>query len=598
MRRPHYLKTNEGSETPRELFFFDTETHQDRVDDSTVEHRLWFGWALHVRLREGNRVDGRTWFRFTTPVELYEWLVERSRQKTRSYIFAHRLQFDARVCEIPQILTADGWSLRRFIIEDPPTLFVLRRDKVTFEFLDTRNWWAQALVKLGERVDLPKLEMPKKVASAEVWDTYCKRDVEVIERTVLAWIGFVKRHDLGTFSRTLAGQSFNAFRHKFMDHKIFIHSNEKSLALARSSYTAGRVECFRLGRWENRVHCYDVNSMYPWVMREQSFPREHVSYRVRPSIDELKSWCDEFGVCARVLLDTDIPAYPYRTPDKLLFPVGRFPVALAGPELKHALDSGHVVSAESAALYENAPLFEGYVDSIFRLRQEAKRRGDEVERYLLKIMMNSLYGKFGQAGHIWETVGESGSNDAATWLEADYETGAVTQRRRLCRNVQELFHNDESYHSLPSIAAYVTSYARLVLWGLVQRAGPSHVFYMDTDSLVVDDIGAERLDHLVDEERLGALKKEWTSAWFEAHGPKDYVCEHHRRTKGVRFGARWLDANTVQQEQWSSMKADLRAGELRLPRTKVVCKTLRRIYTKGTVLKSGFVEPLRLDIPS
>ena len=137
-----------------------------------------------------------------------------------------------------------------------------------------------------------------------------------------------------------------------------------------------------------------------------------------------------------------------------------------------------------------------------------------------------------------------------------------------------------------------------MLWSMVQRAGPCHVFYMDTDSLVVDDVGAERLQPLVDEDRLGALKKEWTSAWFEAHGPKDYACEQHRRTKGVRFGARWLDASTVQQEQWSSMKADLRAGELRLPRTEIIEKRLRRIYTKGTVLPSGFVEPLHLDIPS
>jgi len=39
--------------------------------------------------------------------------------------------------------------------------------------------------------------------------------------------------------------------------------------------------------------------------------------------------------------------------------------------------------------------FEGYVSDIFKSRQEAKKRGNEVLSYIYKILLNSLYGRFG-----------------------------------------------------------------------------------------------------------------------------------------------------------------------------------------------------------
>lgn len=594
MRRPHFLKPNHATESPRELFFFDTETHQVPVDHDTVEHHLWFGWVLHVRLLGETDPPVRKWFRFTTPLELAEWLESRARPKTRQYVFAHRLQFDARVCEIPQLWVGRGWKLRRLIVEDPPTLFVLRRDKVTFEFLDTRNWFAQALVKLGDRVGLPKLTMPDKSADAATWDTYCRRDVEVIERTMLRWRTFLREHDLGSFQRTLAGQAFTSYRHRFMPTRIFVHSNESSLELARSTYTAGRVECFHIGRVDEEVTCFDVNSMYPYVMAGEHFPSVHVSHRKRVDLDELRVWASENEVVARVVIETDEPVYPYRTDERLLFPIGRYEVALSGPELRHALERGRVVRCFEASIYESAPLFRTFVDYLYRCRQRAGAQGDEVERYLLKIMMNSLYGKFGQQGRRWETIGEVPDNDVHTWIEADYETGARQLMRRVCGNVQEFFNGNESYHSLPSIASYVTSYARLLLWKYILLAGRENVLYCDTDSLVVTRNGANALRTVSDAERLGALKEEWTSTYFVTHGPKDYETDSFRKCKGVRFGAEWLQSNVVSQEQWSSMKADIRVGLLRKPRTTKVLKELRRVYMKGKVGPTGRVSPFVL----
>lgn len=46
--------------------------------------------------------------------------------------------------------------------------------------------------------------------------------------------------------------------------------------------------------------------------------------------------------------------------------------------------------------YKGAPLFNGYVNTIYALRAEAKRNKNDVENLLYKILLNSLFGKFSQ----------------------------------------------------------------------------------------------------------------------------------------------------------------------------------------------------------
>jgi len=66
------------------------------------------------------------------------------------------------------------------------------------------------------------------------------------------WIEFCQSEDLGAFGYTIAGQSFNAFRHKFMKEDIYIHNSEKVLELERECYKGGRCEAFFIGTSEGK----------------------------------------------------------------------------------------------------------------------------------------------------------------------------------------------------------------------------------------------------------------------------------------------------------------------------------------------------------
>lgn len=595
MRRPHLLRHNRGTELPNALVFVDTETHERKRGQHAVSHHLSFGWACFTRTRVRGDWTSPSWCRFTSRRSWWDWLEARARNGVRLYVFAHNWAFDAPVLGVFTELPRRGWMLRKAIIESPPVVLDWRRGRASITFIDTLNYWRLPLREVGRSVDLPKLPMPPRGAPKAEWDAYGRRDVEIIHRAVTTWIAFLQEHDLGSFAPTIASQAMRAFRHRFMKHPILIDDNPHALQLARESYHGGRVECFRLGHVEGPIHCLDVNSMYPYVMREHVYPSVLRLHCARVEPQELERWLEGHCVTARVRLETKAPRYPVVHEGRLVFPVGRLQTTLTTPDLQHALQADEIRSIDSASVYDRAPLFREFVDTLYGLRCAAQLAGDEVQSWLLKKLLNSLYGKWAQKGQVWEITHATLELSARTWRELDYETGHVERWRQFGGVVQRYETETESRDSSPAIAAHVTSFARELLWTLILRAGRDHVLYCDTDSLFVDDRGRQRLEGAIDAAELGQLKQEWTAPWIELRGAKDYRTPMKDVTKGVRCAAEWTGPNTLIQERWRSLVGLLSVGDLDAPTTERREKVLQRVYQKGELAHDGRVLPLRLE---
>lgn len=596
-RFPHYLRPNKSQEQPHSVIYVDTETLPRTVAPGTTEHHLRFGWACYERTRRARNWVAPDWHRFEVAGDFWSWLEARTRGHTRVYVFAHNWSFDACVLDAFGILRARGWELKRAIIESPPVILTWRRDRVTIEMLDTLNWWRMPLAAIGESLGIPKLTMPPMDASAEVWDTYCRQDVEILRVALHHWWGFLLDHDLGGFARTLAGQAIRAYRHRFMDSPILIDDDASALKLGREAYHGGRVEAFRLGHVAGPVHCLDVNSMYPFVMRDREYPAALTRRIRRVSVSDLRKWITRYCLVARVEILTKRNRFAHLIDGRTCFPVGRFFESLTTPDLADALEHDEIVSVGECAIYDRAPLFSRFVSELYALRLEATERGDTVQRWLIRILLNSLYGKFGQKGTVWETRGKPEDDIVRVWREYDCESGTERLLRSFGGIKQEKLRDEEARESHPAIAAHVTAYARAYLWDLFERVKPGRVFYCDTDSLMVDDDGMAKLTDDLDEKLLGRLHHEWTTPWVEIHGAKDYRTLDKTVCKGVRKKARWIDSSTVEQEQWSSLPGLVWAGQLTAPTTVLMTKHLSRAYTKGKVAPGGIVSPLTLPAP-
>lgn len=593
-RMPHYLRPTSGAETPSNFIVVDTETHAIQVNKTTVKNSLTFGWCAYQRKRESGHWCEPEWFRFTRVGKFWDYVCSRVRSNTRTYLFCHNGNFDLPVLQVFSQLKRRGWSLQRAVIDDPPLILKFRKGTATLEILDTLNWWREKLEKIGESVGFPKLTMPKEGAPAHLWDTYCKRDVEILRQALLRWWKLLEDYDMGGFAPTIASQAMRWWRHSHMTEQVLVHCDENALRLERASYFGGRNECWYLGDYKGKVYYLDYNSAYLSIMRDKVFPVRLLGVDYGPQASALPLLSKGFGVIAEVYVRCESPILPRLIDGKLCFPVGTFWTVVTGVEIGELLKVGEILDVGWSAAFEMKPLFRTYADQCWKLRHAAKVRKDKTESDFFKKLGNSLYGKFGQNGMKWDNDRFEPRQPDGCWIEYDYDTGQITHCRRLAGLLQRKRRDAESFESIPSIASYVCAYQRVELWSLAERCGLQNVLYLDTDGCFVTEDGYRRIKRHLDPDVLGAVKLEGVSHGMRVLGCKDYVFNGKGKTKGVREKAEWLDSNTVEQQQWSSLKGTLRAGNIEQQTIKTIRKTLTRRYTKGTLGAGNRVEPLRL----
>jgi hypothetical protein len=160
--------------------------------------------------------------------------------------------------------------------------------------------------------------------------------------------------------------------------------------------------------------------------------------------------------------------------------------------------------------------------------------------------------------------------------------------------VEMLEERPESRDSFPAIASHITAYARMYLWELMKTAGLENVYYVDTDSLMLNKTGYAALKPRIDQTKLGALKVEWKSDHVVLNGLKDYEIDGRLKAKGIRKTAVQTAPGVFTQEQFRGIEGMIRDGDLDRILIKTVSKTLLRKYLKGQVMESGKVFPLRL----
>ena len=594
MRRQRYLTAVKTATYPTRCIWYDTETTPEKVSEDEERHHLDFGWAAYRR-NMGEAGWSRTeWFRFTDPEDFYTWVESKCKKKTVLWMFAHNAAYDATVTECWRILPERGWDLSNAVIDAPPFIAYWKRDSASLRMLDTLNYWRVPLKMIGDVIGLPKLDMPSDWKDRRTADRYCKRDIEIIMEALIGWWEWLATARLGGAAPTIASQAMTAYRYRFLKHAIFIDDNVSALQLARDAYHGGRVEVFKVGKTKGPLYLLDVRSQYPSVMRDEEYPTVLRGVYHDIDVSSLSDLLYSYAVVARVEIETDVPAYPFSESSPLLFPVGRFTTSLTSGELIYALEHNHIISASHVVVYQRAPIFREYVEDLIALRFKALERGDPFEEWMLKKLLNSFYGKWGQRGHKSERVGTTTDLSVKLWSEVDGETGERYRMRQLAGVIERHWSEGESATSHPAIAAHVTGHGRILLWNLITRAGVTNVFYCDTDSLLVNEKGYARLKHLTELDELGALHLEKVVEVAELRAPKDYQLDAVNRTKGVRTNAVWLDANTVRQEKWLGLRSLMMRGDVSTPVVRLEIKHLSRRYDKGVVASDGRVRPYRL----
>lgn len=146
-------------------------------------------------------------------------------------------------------------------------------------------------------------------------------------------------------------------------------------------------------------------------------------------------------------------------------------------------------------------LFRDYIDKWYAVKQKATEEGNKPMRTISKLMLNSLYGKFGMNPNTRSKIPVlDRQNDRVTYVYTPWETRKPVY--------------------IP-LAAFVTAWARYITISAAQ-AVYDRFLYADTDSLHL--IGTEIPNNLdVDPVRLGAWKHEATFSKAKYLRAKTYV---------------------------------------------------------------------------
>lgn len=663
-RKPHFLKKGKHiPATPKRVVFFDSES---RVDKETHEHEPYIICAVFKnyekgsvrRFRYGSDLALQNDPTLKPLNDFWDEITRFTKIKDLTWVMAHNCGYDILatggakrlfdrgfvplghpyekgmtfIWEVAQPnpeprhcgewfihKTKTGYKIKNKCTEETPCgkCKKKRRHIRNIRFVSTSNYFTQSLKKLGDTFGVSKLNQEEETKfdfdriheyPIETVLTYCDRDVDIIVNAMEALFEACKngaKTGFGSFRNTLPAMAFNAYKTWFMpNQKLHAHNNNDAIRLERSGYYGGRVEVWKRGEAREQIYGVDINSMYPFVMRNHSYPTKLISHTKRETVDGLQSLIKNgYAVIAKVTISTMKNAYPMRYENKLVFPTGTFVTTISTPEIEYALEHGHITKVHEACVYEKEPIFREFVDRFYTAREKHKPKGSDpnpVWDLLYKLVMNALYGKFGQLKREWQEVGTCDPDLVETEevFDVSGDTPVKLRFRKFGGKVYvEEPVEDVAYHAVIAIATHVTAYARMLMWKYIQIAGEENHYYNDTDSLYVNETGYQNLKQsgMIHDTKLGylALEKQPESAVFL--GPKHYQLGKERKLKGVSSDAKQIDQNTFEMLQWPSFKSAMNTGNLDRFANRKVVKHLKNIYSKGWVLANGEVKPLQFE---
>jgi hypothetical protein len=355
---------------------------------------------------------------------------------------------------------------------------MLRDKRITF--FDTLRHWPMSVEQMGRHLGMAKVWG----SDEDKFDVaHCRQDTEIVWRFVHEML---TRYDgLGlTLKATLPSMALQLFTKRFY-RKAYPVLPKRIVEWLRTGYYGGRVEVYRFGDIAGPVNHYDVNSLFPSVMRECVYPDPARWKQTRKT-----DWSREGMASVEVTMPaSSYPSLPVRGGADIVYPYGRFTGTWCYPEIRQLLQDGGTVHKVHDAV-EFAPLavspFKGYVDFCYAERMRAKAEDNALDIVWWKLAMNSLYGKFG----------------AKPILDMIYDDEQVRLETNPPASANVVW------------SAYVTSHARLRL--LHHLRSTTECYYTDTDSLFTPDV-------LPTGEELGRLKHEGTYPHVNCVGNKLYT---------------------------------------------------------------------------
>ena len=380
---------------------------------------------------------------------------------------------------------------------------IIEMKDAKYTFLDTMRFFpGQSLQKLAEsflgesKDDVPEYYISRmeeyKADHPDAYYSYLRKDCSVLYNIYIEFRkeinDFTEIGEIGMSSGSTAMKSFRRWLSTDYPKTRIFSCPQEWQGIADHALRGGLTLYIGDGKhfhhkYENVYH-YDVISMYPSVMRfvpVPSSPMVHTTDVIKDFDNYRPGWylCEYLQHRGRV---------PVLFPIESDLPQWNGTAILSHFDLQFLDIYGEYKILEGIC-YDNFIFpFQRYFDDLLQLRMEAKHNKQSAKAHALKILANSLYGKFGQRASREVIAITSDRDFYETELQAllrDNDDSGVTE---YAVSNDYIIYGVESISTSFSnrfIGAMVTSLARLKLGIILNTV---HSIYCDTDSIFTQDI--------------------------------------------------------------------------------------------------------------
>lgn len=498
--------------------------------ETTTLKNYEFEGCVRVYLWGAKKLDGSE---YVTGLTIDDFIKFMQRNDVE-HIYFHNLAFDLSFLEIalqnksytfsmakPSRMPVRTYSVLRSNMGAVYSAHVCYKFKSVVHLYDSAKLFPMQVSVLGSAVGVEKLVddidhnmfRPKSYIPTAKEMKYLEHDIEII-RLLL-----IQQFDLyGFFALTRSSYAFRLLQHEWCRDKwgaddipanwkkqwgkVFPKTSPEEQAYLRPAY-AGGIVYVKPGIsgviFREQGHTYDVNSEYPAVMQQKSFPYgASVKFEGKYVKDEKHPLYIQSLRADFTLKDKGIPMLP-----KKLHMLNRTVysnhdltnqvIMLSSVDLEHFFKNYDIKNIEwlGGVKYKATKHpFKSFIDKCAKMKIDADKRGDLVMRLMSKLDMNGSYGKFAQS---------SMQN-----RKMSYVSNGVLK-------FEEWLEEEKAQNYFP-MAVFITAYARDTLLNGAYAIGWDNLLYMDTDSIHFTGDVPTGLD--VDQHRLGAWSHECT--WQEA----------------------------------------------------------------------------------
>jgi hypothetical protein len=464
-------------------------------------------------------------------------------------------------------LNIEGYHGKTIIFKDSMLLLPVSLRKLceVFKIETVKSYFPFGLSNIFYTGVLPKFEYwsgitpniynnLKKLFKNRMWNfqleaiKYCKMDCTSLHQVLTQFNEFFfNKYQINIHSSlTAPALAMRLFKTHFMPKNAIFQLHGIVEQAIRESYSGGAVDVYiphnkigsyLMSRTFRTIKGFDVNSLYPTVMAQQAMPIGLPTV-FEGDIRKIEPNAYGFFYCkitSPKFLEHPILQRRINTSDgiRTVAGLGTWMGWICSTEMYNAMKFGYSFEILRGYQFETGDIFSEFINTMYNLRMEFEK--SHPMNYIAKLMMNSLYGKFGMRSEftrveIYEINTESDKvafkDLLKIWGTTIKDFVLLESHLIIVRDsTLDLRNNPDQeidpFHGIETniaIASAITAGARAYM-SLFKNNSKFHLYYSDTDSIFID---GELPESLIGK-GLGQLKLEYTVKKAVFLAPKVYA---------------------------------------------------------------------------